>query len=77
MYLIRKEKALELKDGRKITDLAEIIGVSKPHLSSIFSRKLPCKKSVTLLLISLKEHIPINATNINDLIDYYFTREED
>ena len=72
---IREEKKAELKDGRKNNVIAEICGVSYQHISNVFKGRYNCPKSLMLLLISLKEKIPIDDRTMPKWIEYYFEEE--
>lgn len=72
---IREEKIEELRDGRKNNALSEMFGVSTQHLSNVFTGRYECSKTLALLLISIKERIPVNDRTMPEWLKYYFEEE--
>lgn len=73
---MREERRKELKDGRKNYVIAEMFGVSFQHVSNIFLGRCECPKTLALLLISLKERIPVDDRTMPEWLKYYFYEEE-
>lgn len=77
MYKIRLEKAEELKDGRTLKAISEKINIALSYISCILNGKNKCKKTTAMCLINLKEpKINIGSREMEEMLDYYFTREE-
>lgn len=72
---VREDKVKELKDGRKNNVIAEIFGISAQHVSNMFVGRSDCPKTIALLLISLKERIPVDDRKMPEWIEYYFEEE--
>ena len=72
---IKKEKLKELKDGRKNNVIAETFGISAQHVSNMFVGRSDCPKAIALLLISLKEKIPVDDRKMSEWLKYYFEEE--
>lgn len=77
MYKIKEEKIKEIKDGRTLTILAEILGIHISYLSMIFCRKRACSGLIAKGLISIKKNISMNDDRMEEYLEYYFTREEE
>ena len=74
-YKIKKEKIVELKDGRSNSYIASKIGCTEQHVGKIFLGMKNCSKSVALLLVSFCQKI--NIDNIDDeILDTYFDKVE-
>lgn len=69
---IREERREELRDGRKYVALANMFGVSYQHVSNIFNGRFECTKALALLLISVKERIPVDDRAMPEWLKYYF-----
>lgn len=72
-YIIKSDKINELKDGRSVIYLSEILEINYANLSLILNGA-KCKSILAMCLISIKEQIPINSTKMNDYLDYYFEK---
>lgn len=72
MYKIKIENAKELKDGRSLRKISEIIGITEQYLSKVFNQKSECSKNIAISLISIKKQIPINSDQMNEYMNYYF-----
>ena len=77
MYKIREEKIKEIKDGRTLTILAEILDINISYLSLIFTRKRACSGLIAKGLISIKKNTSMNDDRMEEYLEYYFTREEE
>lgn len=74
MYKVKKDKIKELKDGRNLRTIGEIIGITEQYLSMIFNGK-PCTQIIAWSLIILKEKILITDNRKAELLDYYFEKQ--
>lgn len=74
MYKVRLDNGEKLKDGRNMTAIAEIMGITNNYLCKIFNQKKYCTKITAICLISLKEKISINDERMEYLLDYYFEK---
>lgn len=74
MYKVKQDKIKELKDGRNLRTIGEIIGITEQYLSMIFNGK-PCTKIIACNLIMLKENILITDKRKAELLDYYFEKQ--
>lgn len=72
---VREDKVKELKDGRKNNVIAETFGISAQHVSNMFVGRSDCPKTIALLLISLKEKIPVDDRKMPEWLKYYFEEE--
>lgn len=72
MYKIKIENAKELKDGRSLRKISEIIGVTEQYLSKVFNQKSECSKTIVISLISIKKKVSVNDEQMEDYIRYYF-----
>lgn len=73
MYKIREDKIKELKDGRNLRAIGEIIGITEQYLSKIFNGQ-QCTKIIAWNLVILKENISITDRRKEDLLNYYFEK---
>ena len=77
MYKIKKERAKELKDGRTLKAISEKIDIALSYISCILHGKNKCKKTTAMCLINLKDpKINIGSKEMEEMLNYYFTREE-
>lgn len=74
MYKVKQDKIKELKDGRNLRTIGEIIGITEQYLSMIFNGK-PCTQIIAWSLIILKEKILITDNRKAELLDYYFEKQ--
>ncbi len=74
MYKVKQNKIKELKDGRNLRTIGEIIGITEQYLSMIFNGK-PCTQIIAWSLIILKEKILITDNRKAELLDYYFEKQ--
>lgn len=74
MYKIKKDKIKELKDGRNLRKIGEIIGITEQYLSMIFNGK-QCTKIIAWSLIILKENVLITDKRQDEFLDYYFEKQ--
>lgn len=74
MYKVKKDKIKELKDGRNLRTIGEIIGITEQYLSMIFNGK-PCTQIIAWSLIILKEKVLITDNRKAELLDYYFEKQ--
>lgn len=74
MYKIKEDKIKELKDGRNLRAIGEVIGITEQYLSQIFNGK-PCTQIIAWNLIILKENILITDKRKADFLDYYFVKQ--
>lgn len=74
MYKIREDKIKELKDGRNLRTIGEIIGITEQYLSMIFNGKT-CTQIIAWSLVMLRENILITDRRKAELLDYYFEKQ--
>lgn len=74
MYIIRQEKKEKLMNGRTATYIAEVLGRTKETLYAVLNGK-NCSTLMAKALISIKEQIPINDSNIEKYLLYYFKKK--
>jgi hypothetical protein len=74
MYKIKEDKIKELKDGRNLRNISEIIGITEQYLSMIFNGK-KCTLIIAWSLVMLKENVLISDRRKAELLDYYFEKQ--
>ena len=76
MYYIKQEKVEELLDGRTISNLAKVLGISYRTLWGIFKKNDKCKKVVAMALINIKHGTLLNDSYMITQLNYYFKKGE-
>lgn len=51
MYRFKKDEKENFLQGRTITYIANIIGITREHLTNIFNRKIECSKLVAFCIV--------------------------
>lgn len=75
MYYLKSEHVEELKCGRTVKFIADILGINYAYLNTIFNGG-KCKRLLALALININSATPLyNTTEIEKLLDYYFTKK--
>lgn len=72
LYRIRPERSKELKDGRGTSYYAGMLGMTPQNVCRTFAGRGNTRKHTVLILISIKEKIPVNDRQMNEFIEYYF-----
>ena len=66
MYWFKKEKYLEMLDGRSVEWLSNQLGYSKVTLYNLFNGHKGCKKAIAIAIVKT-----LNDTyNVDDYFDY-------
>lgn len=74
MYKIRQERKQELLKYKQ-KYYAEKIGVIQSHISKVMT-KGKCTEMLAKCIVSICHQIAIDDVRMEELIEYYFTREE-
>lgn len=75
MYELKQDKKEELLDGRTITYLSEVLGLTQTHLSNILKGRGYMTQITSMCFISIKEKICITDARMSEFLDYYYTKK--
>lgn len=74
MYSVKEELVEDLKGGRTLKYIAEMLGITQQYVSLLFSNKRSCTKILAKNLIGLRFNLAINDIRMEELLEKYFDK---